>query len=170
MSASILGLLLAVSSAATTCPIDGLGFADGKVAWNGLAIDTPLPEIEKKLGHALEFPKDPDPFSGRLVRVLVGGHAARLWFHDVEGVPTLSFLNIERTESDPATCWALENLVAAVKTKVPTARYVPSRHEPDVPEEASEHPTYVLDERDDLVVLLKPAHGTIFVGHFSDLD
>ncbi|MFW6235420.1 MAG: hypothetical protein ACOC24_01405, partial [Desulfovibrionales bacterium] len=52
-----------------------------------------------------------------------------------------------------------EELVAALKEKVPNVRYTPSRHQPFVNENENPTPLYLLPDREDLAVLIKPGTG-----------
>jgi hypothetical protein len=167
-------VLLVVGSARANCPIDLLTVGDETAAWSGLRIDAALADVQSALGHPIDLEADPDwpdpDWPALRSNVRVGNRPIQLTFHQVGGVARLSSMWIERIESDNPHCWRRESLVAGLRLAAPNARYLPSRHEPDEPETSNEHPGYALDDRDEVVVILKPSSGTIYVGRLNDLD
>ena len=71
---------------------------------------------------------------------------------------------------DRQACWSRDALLSALYQNVPNARYLPSRHDPDLLEDENEYPLYFLNEDECIVVLLKPSQGAVFLGHLSILD
>lgn len=167
-------VLLALASGAvpapdTACPMDSLTVTRGSVSFAGFQVGEPVGEIEKNLGRALELQAE-EGFPNKSATVVIAGHPVSLSFRQLDGGWVLSTISLRRAASDSPSCWSRDSVVAAVKLKAPKSRYVPSRHAPEQPEAANEYPMYSLDSGKEVVVLLKPAQGSVWVGRLEDFD
>ena len=165
----VLVLVLTLTSIAVDCPLELLVVGDDSVGWGQLRIDMPLADLEEQLGYDLNFkPVEESPADHALV--LAHDRAVWLSFHKADGVWKLAGISILHMARDPDACWPRHALVTLLRQKAPTARYLPSRHDPNSPESENDYPMYAVDDDDEFVVLLKPTQGSVYVGRVSNLD
>jgi hypothetical protein len=158
----------AVSSAAT-CPLDSLTVDGGSVAWAGFRVGERLVDIQEELGRPLGLEAN-ELDAEKSAEVVVAGRRVSLSFRQ-DGVEwTLSGITLLRIERDNASCWSRVSLLSALKRKAKKERYLPSRHDPEKSEVSNEIPMYALDDANEVVALLKPLEGIIYIGRLDSLD
>lgn len=162
-------LFLAAGAPTKSCPLDRLNLGPSTLSWGAFTVGAEHPEVESALGAALDLRSDEESES-RYADVRVGERPVVLHFGDVEGAWTLTGLTILAAKEDRADCWTRGALIERVREVAPMARYLRSRHEPDLAEADNDFPMYSLDEGNVRVVLLKLPRREIYVGDLDRLD
>jgi hypothetical protein len=169
-------LLFPAATAAGVCPLELLRVQHGSVFWGGLEIGATTTEVEKQLGSNLDL-RDCDESTGwpeRSAHVTVDGQKADLFFAAPNGTWKLVMIAIWKAASDREECWTLEALRSELKRRVPTARFHPSRHAPEMTETDPGFASYLVAEKDSVIVGIAPPEdtleGRIFIGMLEAFD
>ena len=163
-----LGALLALAAAAAPAqqeaPSDPLaGFeADAKGAgWDGIRVGMSLVQAERRLATALALRETDNQSCGRFVAGAErGGLALSVGFPSAKPGAKIETLFV-RFEGYQVVATAAD-LVAALRSRVPGARYVPDADLPDRPEAADPAPVYELPGERPVAVQIRPRDGLLF--------
>jgi hypothetical protein len=130
--------------------------------WNGLSVGMTLRQLERTDGS----PIDPKAMHTNLcggvsVRRMLHGRQLDIDLMGSRGEETVAGIFIPLADAEKTM--AVADLVAALKQRIPTLQYKPSRHEPALTEAANPWPVYQLKSRPEMVIFLKPGEG-VYIG------
>jgi hypothetical protein len=130
--------------------------------WHGLRIGMTLRQLEHVLGSKISFKEvDGNLCGGVMVQANHRGRKLEFDLVGGEGKETLAVIFIPFVGSEKAL--PLGDLVTTLKKRIPSVIYQPSRHEPNVKEADNLLPVYLLKDRPEMAIFLRPGKG-FYVG------
>ncbi len=165
----LLGLLIALNSDAH-CPIDKIFTTPDASGWGPIQLGMTLEQVISIAGEPLELQQSEYDGSVSGAESSLDGQALSFTFLRTHQEVRLAGVSLIRSRNDPDSCWARDALISRIKERFPQAKYRASRHAPDLSEADNEYPMYSLAPSSDIVILLKPTHGTIYIGELKALD
>ena len=130
--------------------------------WHGLKVGMTLRQLEHVLGTKISFKEvDGNLCGGIMVQADHRGRKLEFDLVGGEGKETLAGIFIPFVDSEKAL--PLRDLVTTLKKRIPSVIYLPSRHEPNVKEADNLLPVYLLKDRREMAIFLRPGKG-FYVG------
>ena len=146
----------------------GLTFQEGALGYGDLRLGMARSSVQNILGIALS-PGDTNDTGcdGTTTAVEVNGRRLLLDFSEGGSGSALQGIFAPLVQQTEAV--ARDALVRAIKQRVPTLQYQPSRHQPDQAEQDNPGPLYVLRTNPGVGILVKPQSG-LYVYRVGCLD
>ena len=151
-----------------TALVGGLTFQEGALGYGDLRLGMKRSSIENIFGIALS-PGDANEAGcdGTTTAVEMNGRRLLLDFSEENEGSVLQGIFAPFVPQTEAV--ARDALVRAIKQRVPTLQYQPSRHQPDQAEQDNPGPLYVLQADSAVGVLVKPQSG-LYIYQVGCLD
>jgi hypothetical protein len=147
--------------AAQADPLAGLEADDSGAGWAGIHLGMSLVQAERRFSVALALREVDDTRCGRFVAIAErGGLALTAGFPSARPGAKIETLFV-RFEGYQVLASGAE-LVASLKAKVPSARYLPDSDLPDRPEADDPAPVYELPGKTPAAVQIRPKDGLLF--------